>query len=328
MRVHELDDAAPPHADDATLARVRARGRGLRRRRYAIRSALVSALVVTATLTIALSSHSARREQISTETPTSVTTVAGFASWPIYRDAAHDFSMPIPPGWYRTHQPLEPWLVGPGEILSLATTQLSPTGHHVACASGIPQTVVDNIGPHGIYLWLGEWHPSAAPYGTTPNSRPAHFADATWTALVPTPERDHCEGIHLHRRGARLHRAPRLRPQRLPTTNRADLPDARPIAFRKLTSKGIRTTRRAESPAARAVDHEIGSSRRAKSVLSSPRRTRHDAHRTAAVSRGHRITAFDRVGSDWEVCCGTVVGVGEVADRGAGGAGVASSADW
>jgi hypothetical protein len=93
----------------------------------------------------------------------------------------------VDPGWYRTDQPLEPWLVSPGEILSSATTRLSPTGHHVACASGIPQTVVDKIGPEGIYLWLGEWHPSASPYGTTPNPRPTHFADVAWTALCQLP---------------------------------------------------------------------------------------------------------------------------------------------
>jgi hypothetical protein len=41
---------------------------------------------------------------------------------------------------------------------------------------------------------------------------------------------------------------------------------------------------------------------------------------TAAVSGGHRIITFDRVGSDREVCRGAVVGVGEVADRGVCGA--------
>jgi hypothetical protein len=91
--------------------------------------------------------------------------------------------MSIAPGWYRTDQPLEPWLVSPGEILSLATTQLSPTGHHVACASGIPQTVIDNIGADGVYLWLGEWHPSASQYGTTPDPRPA---------TSPTPHGQRC----------------------------------------------------------------------------------------------------------------------------------------
>jgi hypothetical protein len=158
------------------------------RRFRELRIAAVAVFVVATTLTIAIGSHTPR-VQVNAEgsTPSTTDTTSTVASWPVYRDTAHDFAMSIAPGFYRTDQPLEPWLVSPGEILSLSTTQLSPTGHHVACASGIPQTVIDNIGADGVYLWLGEWHPSALQYGTTPNPRPLHFADAAWTALCPLP---------------------------------------------------------------------------------------------------------------------------------------------
>jgi hypothetical protein len=159
------------------------------RRFRELRTGAIAVFVLAATLTIVVERH-APRSQIRTEPPTSssaLSTTTTVLRWPVYRDTMHHFSMAIAPGWSRTAKPLEPWLVSPGEILSLATTQLSPTGHHVACASGIPQTVIDNIGPDGIYLWLGEWHPSASPYGTTPNPRPAHFANVSWTSLCPLP---------------------------------------------------------------------------------------------------------------------------------------------
>ncbi len=163
------------------------------RRFRELRIAAVAAFVVATTLTIAIGTiatgrHTPRvRVNEGGSAPSTTDTTSTVASWPVYRDTAHNFAMSIAPGWYRTDQPLEPWLVSPGEILSLSTIQLSPTGHHVACASGIPQTVIDNIGARGIYLWLGEWHPSALQYGTIANLRPAHFADVAWTALCPLP---------------------------------------------------------------------------------------------------------------------------------------------
>jgi hypothetical protein len=158
-----------------------------------LRLAAVAVFVVVTTLTIAIGTvgvgrHTPRvQTNAGASTPSTTDSTSTVASWPAYRDTAHDFVMSIAPGWYRTEKPLEPWLVSPGEILSLATTRLSPTGHHVACASGIPQTVVANIGADGIYLWLGEWHPAASLYGTTPNPRPTHFADVAWTALCQLP---------------------------------------------------------------------------------------------------------------------------------------------
>lgn len=158
------------------------------RRFRELRLAAVAVFVVVTTVTIAVGRHTPRvRITAQATTPSTTDTTSTVASWPVYRDTAHDLAMSIAPGWYRTDQPLEPWLVSPGEILSLATTRLSPTGHHVACASGIPQTVVDNLGADGVYLWLGEWHPAASPYGTTPNARPTHFADVAWTALCQLP---------------------------------------------------------------------------------------------------------------------------------------------
>ena len=151
-----------------------------------LRTTFVAAFVIATTVTIAMQLETPD-PQVRTEGQPS-TTDTTVAHWPVYRDTAHHFSIPIAPGWYRTTRPLEPWLVSPGEILSLATTPLSPTGHQVACASGIPQTAVDHIGPDGVYLWIGEWRPSASVFGTTPNRRPVRFEPATWTALCPLPD--------------------------------------------------------------------------------------------------------------------------------------------
>jgi hypothetical protein len=175
--------AQPTRSPDVDGAYRRAR----RVRELRTAGVVVAMLILVASLTIAMGGHS-HRVQVVADAPTSssVETTSSVPSWPVYQDAQHKFTMSIAPGWYRTDQPLEPWLVSPGEILSLATTQLSPTGNHVACP-GIPQTVIDNIGADGIFLWLGEWHPSASQYGTTPNPRPAHFADVAWIAMCPLP---------------------------------------------------------------------------------------------------------------------------------------------
>ncbi len=105
-----------------------------------------------------------------------------------YHNAAHHYSIEIPVGYFRSEQPLEPWLVSPHEILSVATAPVIPSplpGNQAACPSEIPKVAVDAIGRAGAYLGIYEWIRGEGIYGTEP--RPARAALLHWRPECPLP---------------------------------------------------------------------------------------------------------------------------------------------
>jgi hypothetical protein len=119
---------------------------------------------------------------------TNTVTTAPPASPFEYRNPTHHYSIEIPAGWFRSDQPLEPWLESPHEILSIATASVVPSplpGNQAACPSEIAKVAVDAIGRDGAYLGIYEWIRGQGQYGTEP--RPDHAALLHWVRECPLP---------------------------------------------------------------------------------------------------------------------------------------------
>lgn len=169
-----------PDVDDAL--------RKTRRRRAAVR--LTTAALLAAAIALAVSStlQTNRTQKLRVVAGTSTVTTTLPETPAEFRDATHRFSIEIPVGWFRSEQPLEPWLHSPHEILSIATAPVSPSplpGNQAACPSEIPKVAVDAIGRDGAYLGIYEWIRGEGSYGTEP--RPAHAALLDWVRECPLP---------------------------------------------------------------------------------------------------------------------------------------------
>ena len=157
---------------DALLRRARRRSRAT----VLIATALVVAVIAPVAYGLA-GPKPAQKIRVTTTTPLSAPSE--------FRDATHHFVIQVPAGWFRTEQPLEPWLLSPHEILSVATVPLSPLGNHAACPSEIPKVAVDAIGPNGAYLGIYEWIRGEGIYTAEP--RPDNAAHLHWEPECPLP---------------------------------------------------------------------------------------------------------------------------------------------
>jgi hypothetical protein len=161
---------------------VRATRRARRARATATAVAAAAFAVLLALGVYAMFRPTTPRARVSVE-PTTVPSATSE-----YRDDQQRFSIEVPSGWFRAERRLEPWLVSPHEILSIATVPLSPSplpGNQAACYSEIPRVAVDGIGRDGAYIWIGEWIPGQGLYTAEP--RTAHAADLTWQPECPLP---------------------------------------------------------------------------------------------------------------------------------------------
>jgi hypothetical protein len=173
-----------------------------RRRRRNVRSGFALVVVAAAaTAGVAITNRSSgpdARVQVRAPKPVSTPKQAPTP----YRDKTNRMSISIAPGWQRMPRALRPWLFSPHEILSLATTSLSPTpgpGNHAACASEIAQVVVDRIGPDGGYMSIDEWRQGQGIYTSEP--RTLRAADLHWSALCPLPNGMTGQGATVHEAG-------------------------------------------------------------------------------------------------------------------------------
>jgi hypothetical protein len=161
--------------------------RKTRRGRAAVRlaaTALLGAAIVLPAYWIFRSKPTQRLHVAGTSTVTTSLPRPPFE----FRDGTHRFSIEIPARWFRSEQPLEPWLHSPHEILSIATVPVSPSplpGNQAACPSEIPKVAVDAIGRDGAYLGIYEWIRGEGLYGTEP--RPDHAALLHWVRECPLP---------------------------------------------------------------------------------------------------------------------------------------------
>ncbi len=158
-----------------------------RRRRTAVRLGAMALLGAAIALPAYLTLRPKPTHNIHVEGATTVTTAPPASPFE-YHDPTHRYSINIPAGWFRTERPLEPWLESPHEILSIATSPVSPSplpGNQAACPSEIPKVAVDAIGRAGAYLGIYEWIRGQGLYGT--ERRPGRAALLHWQPECPLP---------------------------------------------------------------------------------------------------------------------------------------------
>ena len=145
-------------------------------------------VVVLACALVLAACSSTHNAQSGSSSPSTASPSTPSASPFEFRSSTHHYSIEIPAGWFRSEQPLEPWLESPHEILSLATVSVRPSplpGNQAACPSEIPKVAVDAIGRAGAYLGIYEWIRGEGQYVTEP--RPVHAALLHWVRECPLP---------------------------------------------------------------------------------------------------------------------------------------------
>jgi hypothetical protein len=184
---HRLDLAITPITRDDVRNRVAShplpRHHG-RSRTAAVAVTLAGAGAVAFTVAVVADDGPTR---VTTNEPTAATTAT--TPSPSYHPTL-GYQVTIPSGWHRATEPIMPWLVSPRELLAVATSPLAPVdapGNQSVCPSEIAKAGVDAVGADGVYVWLGEWVPSAEPFGTLTSARPEHFADAKWEPFCELP---------------------------------------------------------------------------------------------------------------------------------------------
>jgi hypothetical protein len=116
------------------------------------------------------------------------------------RTTLHDendlFTVTYPNEWLVSHQPIQPNLSSPFEILALATYPLRPGGEAVIDFQ-LPRNAVEDLGPNDILIWLND--AGEAGEGNGMPARPSAFEPSTpcenWSRLCPEPEGDWMRGF-------------------------------------------------------------------------------------------------------------------------------------